>query len=158
VRNYIYREQQTLLGPWLGLAAGLLLALPIALHFDPQHSVTIHLLIWSLTALAVVAMGRFGIEIGDDELRWQFGWFDKPGGRIRLDQVQQVLPGRLAWHEGWGIRRGPQGMLYNLSGRQTVTVVCKDGHRFRLGSQDPGRLIAAIVPRLTTAQGRPRRD
>jgi len=157
MRNYIYREQQTLLGPWLGLAAGLLLALPIALHFDPRHNVTAHLLVWALTALAVLAMGRFGIEVGDDELRWQFGCFDWPGGRIGLDQIQQVLPGRLAWNEGWGIHRGPQGMLYNLSGRQTVSVLCKDGRRFRLGSRDPGRLIAAITPRLTPAQGRSRR-
>jgi hypothetical protein len=53
--------------------------------------------------------------------------------------------------EGWGIRITTRGMLYNVSGRDAVEIRLDDGRRFRLGTDDPNGLVAALSGRL---QGR----
>jgi hypothetical protein len=148
MRAYAFRELQLPRGPWVGLFLGLFVALPLALHADPQHSVMIHFLVWAGFALTLLLMGRLCIEVDSQELRWFFGWFGWPGGRVRLADITRVEMAAMRWSEGWGIRRTREGMLYNLSGRQTVSIVCGNGEHLRLGSQDPARLIAAISARL----------
>lgn len=45
---------------------------------------------------------------------------------------------------GWGIRYGRSGKAYNISGDQGVQLVLKTGKRILIGSQQSGRLAAAI--------------
>jgi hypothetical protein len=154
MRAYAFREVQVPRGLWVGLFMSSFVALPIARHVDPQHAVLVHLAVWSGFAMLVLLVGRLCIEVDSDEIRWSFGWFGWPGGRVRLSDIRQVEPAGMNWREGWGVRRTPEGMLYNLCGRQTVRIRCRDGRQWRLGSQDPGALINAISPRLQPA-GRP---
>jgi hypothetical protein len=50
--------------------------------------------------------------------------------------------------EGWGIRITTRGMLYNVSGRDAVEIQLDDGRRFRLGTDDPEGLVAALRTRV----------
>ena len=148
MRAYAFRELQIPRGPWVGLFLGLFVALPIALHADPQHSAMAHVVVWAGFALTLLLVGRLCIELDSHELRWSFGWFGWPGGCLRIEEITRVEVAATRWSEGWGIRRTREGMLYNLSGRQTVRIVCRNGDSLRLGSQDPARLVAALSARL----------
>jgi len=49
---------------------------------------------------------------------------------------------------GWGIRLGPSGKAYNMSGSRGVQLVLKSGERVLIGSQRADELAAAIEPRI----------
>ncbi|MDO9390599.1 MAG: hypothetical protein Q7U71_02375 [bacterium] len=45
---------------------------------------------------------------------------------------------------GWGIKRGPGGLAYNVSGNKGLQLVLKDGKRILIGTQKPEQLKSAI--------------
>ena len=51
---------------------------------------------------------------------------------------------------GWGIRFGPSGGAYTVSGNQGVQLVFKNGKRLLIGSQYPDRLVEAIDRHITS--------
>jgi hypothetical protein len=90
------------------------------------------------------------IEITDDELRARFG----PGltvKRVALAEIDSVQAVRNPWYYGWGIRFTPRGMLYNISGQDAVEVRMRSGKTFRLGTDEPDRLLAALEEALRSA-------
>ncbi len=97
-------------------------------------------LFWSLT-----------IEVGDGRLRWRFG----PGlirKSVLLDEIADAQPWKMRGIGGWGIHWGPQGWLYNVSGRRGVLFVLKNGKPFILGSDEPERLAAAVLDAIGSGQ------
>lgn len=52
------------------------------------------------------------------------------------------------WYYGWGIRRIPDGWLYNVSGSWSVRVTMKDGKMYRIGTAEPKRLERFIKSRI----------
>jgi len=61
---------------------------------------------------------------------------------IRSYEVRDYSP--LKDYGGWGIRFGPKGQAYNVSGSKGVVLVLEDGKRLMVGSQHPDELAAAI--------------
>lgn len=57
--------------------------------------------------------------------------------RIPLRRIREVRVVRTPWYYGWGIRLTPTGWLWNVSGLDGVEVQFDDGHRFRVGSDEP---------------------
>jgi hypothetical protein len=53
---------------------------------------------------------------------------------------------RNCWWYGWGIRRGPDFRLYNVSGLDAVELRLKSGEVRRIGTDDPLALAAALKP------------
>jgi len=51
---------------------------------------------------------------------------------------------RNPWWYGWGIRLTPRGWLWNVSGLDAVELELTDGSRFRIGTDEPTRLVQAI--------------
>jgi len=102
--------------------------------------------LWVVVALLVllgVLFSSLTIEVADGELRSHFG----PGfwrKRWPLADVAGAEPAPIRAWEGWGIRFTPQGMLYDVSGTKSVEVHLRSGTSFRLGSDEPERLLAAI--------------
>ncbi len=83
------------------------------------------------------------IMVTDEELLARFG----PGvtvKRVKLADIESVEPVRNPWYYGWGIRLTLRGMLYNVSGFDAVEVRMRTGGSFRLGTDEPDRLIRAI--------------
>lgn len=83
------------------------------------------------------------VTVTDQWLRCQFG----PGlirHRIQLSEVQRVEPVRNAWWYGWGIRLTPHGWLWNVSGLDAVELTYLNGKKFRVGTDQPARLVEAI--------------
>lgn len=104
---------------------------------------TAALVIGGLLAVIGFIFSTLTIEIRDGTLRSWFG----PGVWRKEWPVREITDasvGRSNFIEGWGIRFTPRGMLYNVSGFAVIEVTLLSGTRFRLGTDEPERLVAAI--------------
>ena len=68
--------------------------------------------------------------------------------RIRHQDIAQCAPVKNPWWWGFGIRRIPGGWMWNVSGLSAVELKLKNGRAFRIGTDEPENLAAAIRERL----------
>jgi len=96
-------------------------------------------------AFVVVAwlFSSLTIQVNDHEL---VSWFGPGFWHVRapLQRMAGVERTSSSALEGWGIRITTRGMLYNVSGRDAVEIRLDDGRRFRVGTDDPDGLVAAL--------------
>jgi hypothetical protein len=64
--------------------------------------------------------------------------------RIPLGRIRKVEAVRTPWYYGWGIRLTPHGWLWNVSGLGGVEMQFNDGKKFRIGSDEPERLVEVL--------------
>ena len=105
--------------------------------------------VWWLYLLAVAFVlvawlfSSLTVEVNERDLVSYFGpgfWRkDTP-----LGDITGVERTRNSALEGWGIRITPRGMLYNVAGRDAVEIRLATGRQFRLGTDDPDGLVAAL--------------
>lgn len=67
---------------------------------------------------------------------------------IDLGDVRDVQVVQNSWLQGWGIRRFGAGWMWNVSGLGAVELEYKSGGRFRIGTDEPEKLAAAIRQKL----------
>ena len=100
-------------------------------------------------AIALVLFSSLAVVIREDELEVRFG----PGlisKRFKLRDIESCQVVRNPFFYGWGIRLTPHGWLYNVSGFYAVEVRFRTGKKFRIGTDAPGELEAAIRQALST--------
>lgn len=68
--------------------------------------------------------------------------------RIPLPRIARVEVVRNLWLYGFGIRLTPRGWMWNVSGLVAVELTFANGRHFRVGSDEPERLAAALQARL----------
>lgn len=83
------------------------------------------------------------VEIDDAHLRFRFG-IGLIRKRFPLNEIDSCRPVRNSWLYGWGIRWTPRGWLYNVSGLEAVELKMKSGKTFRIGTDEPEVLAAAL--------------
>ncbi len=69
------------------------------------------------------------------------------GRKIPLSEIKSCAPRTyrpLLEYGGWGIRWGPGGRAYNVSGNQGVQLVLQNGERVLIGSKQSEELARAI--------------
>lgn len=97
-----------------------------------------------IIAMAISFMfGSMTVEIKDGALTWWFG----PGvwrKSVPVADITSAQVVRNTWWWGWGIRHYGKGWLYNVSGLDAVEVHLASGKQFRLGTDDPQGLAAAL--------------
>ena len=69
---------------------------------------------------------------------------------IALADVTGCTVVRNPWWYGWGIRLIPHGWMWNVAGLDAVELQFRTGRRFRIGTDDPEGLAAAIRWRLAS--------
>lgn len=68
---------------------------------------------------------------------------------IPLSDIAAARPVRNKWWYGWGIRfLGPDGWMFNVQGLDAVELELKEGKKFRIGTDDPAGLTAAITAKI----------
>lgn len=142
--NSTYKHTQV--GYFILLTIGVVLA-AVALSWASARGPRESLIIVAIVLAAGILFATLTIEIDHDSLRWRFG----PGlirKHVRLSDIESVEPVRNRFWYGYGIRLTPQGWLYNVSGLDAVEVRLRSGKTFRLGTDEPDRLGAAITARL----------
>jgi len=84
-------------------------------------------------------------SVDEKYLRIKFGYgiFRK---KFSLNEIASVKQAKNHWYYGWGIRRclWSKMRIYNVSGFDVVEIVMRDGKIFRIGTDEPNELEAAI--------------
>ena len=94
---------------------------------------------------ALVAMSRMQTEVTADSVDISMFYLISesiPHGQIAEHQVLEYRP--LREFGGWGLRYGPSGRAYSMSGSEGVRLVLDDGSQVTLGSQNAEALASAI--------------
>ncbi|PPT06959.1 hypothetical protein CKA32_002634 [Geitlerinema sp. FC II] len=134
--------QHTQIG-WAILAAfGAVAVLIVGLMlFRPSWILDIGVLV--ILVLLAVVFGTLTVQVGNGKVRCWFGpgWIRKEFELVAIDEVSVV---RNRWFYGWGIRLTPEGWMFNVSGFDAVQLHLATGKRFRIGTDEPEKLEAAI--------------
>lgn len=110
----------------------------------------------TLMALILFILASFStltVAIDEQLLKIRFGW-----GIYRktfpLSDIASVRKVKNKWYYGWGIRLWlwPKMVIYNISGFDAVELAMNNGKVYRIGTDEPDKLAAAIAqskPSLT---------
>lgn len=105
----------------------------------------------AILALICIMFGSLTVVVEPGSVLVAFG----PGlirKRIPLEHVLECKPARNKWWWGWGIRKIPNGWMYNVSGLDAVELVLRSGRTFRIGTDEPERLARVINEQLASTQ------
>ena len=123
----------------------LLLIIPL-LSFGNIHQIPPIGLV-SLVVILVLTLVLFyslTVEIKEKILICYFG-IGLIQKKIQLENIQQVQMVQNPMYAGWGIRWMPgKYWLWNVSGLSAVELTLKKGTRFRIGTDEPEKLLNAI--------------
>jgi hypothetical protein len=69
--------------------------------------------------------------------------------RIALADIREAQAVHNPWIAGWGIRWMPSRYwLWNVSGRDAVELTLANGNKFRIGTDEPEKLVEAIQSKI----------
>jgi len=95
-----------------------------------------------LLACAVL-FHSLSVEVTTTKVRLWFG-----AGLIHktfaASEIREARVVRNRWIWGWGIRLTPHGWLFNVSGLDAVEIELLSGRQYRIGTDQPHELHAAI--------------
>ncbi len=92
-------------------------------------------------------LGWLTVTVTDGALDARFG-VGLIGKRTALERIASATIVRNPWYYGWGLRRIPDGWLYNVAGFDAVELTLADGGILRVGTDEPAALKAAIATRV----------
>jgi len=122
----------------LGGALVLIAALTVLAGF-----VWIALFAAAIILLCLIIFSTLRVWISGDALEIRLG--PGPfGKRFPLRDIRSARTVKNPWYYGWGVRVTPQGWLYNVSGSAAVEIELTNGRKYRIGTDEPGALEAAI--------------
>jgi hypothetical protein len=73
-----------------------------------------------------------------------FGW-GWPCRSIDRGEIESAVQVRNSWWHGWGIRKVSRGWMYNNAGRDAIELSLRSGKVFRIGTDQPAELLAAVT-------------
>jgi hypothetical protein len=97
-----------------------------------------------VTGLTLLVFSALTVEVDAEAVSLQFG-IGLVRKRISLAEVRSWREVRNPWYTGWGIRLGPGYVLWNVSGPNAVELALASGRCFRVGTDEPAPLAAALV-------------
>ena len=134
-----YRHTQV---GWVILAVVALLGLFVLPRLRADHLPVTPLLV--VLGLVLLISSSLTVEVDQEAIRLRFG-IGLVRKRIPLEGVRGWSEVRNPWYAGWGIRLLPGGVLWNVSGLDAVELDVGSERRFRIGTDDPAALAAAIA-------------
>jgi hypothetical protein len=168
--NVTFYEEQRLEQPWLRLAAfASALTTPIilvivfwVLYNNPQMKRSLAIFVPVAAVVVVVDFGvlwlvsaaRMVTEVRFEGITVSARPFKRlrrtiPFDRIASCEARDYSP--IREYGGWGIRLGPGGKAYNMSGNRGAQLVLASGERVLIGSQKADELAAEIKSRIPRA-------
>jgi hypothetical protein len=96
------------------------------------------------TTLVMILFSRLTVTVTNESIVTSFGvgW---PRHTETLENVLTVAAVRNTWIQGWGIRKISGGWMYNVQGYGGVELDLRSGKKFRIGTDEPTELEAAIA-------------
>lgn len=101
--------------------------------------------VMAMILLILVSFTTLTVSIDENYLRIKFGYgmFRK---KFAMSEIASVTRVKNHWYCGWGIRLcfWPRTWIFNVSGFDAVEIRMKNGKIFRIGTDEPEKLEAAI--------------
>ena len=122
-----------------------LLCLAAALYVGTNDSKAIWVF-GGMAALMFVGLLLFHsltVEVVRGYLRFRFG-VGLIHRQFRLKEIVSAEKVRNRWFYGWGIKLTPHGWLFSVSGFDAIQIKLKNGRQYRIGTDEPERLLAAV--------------
>jgi hypothetical protein len=114
----------------------------------PSYNSGANFLMTAVMVLVLALLTSFAtltVAIDGEFLKIRFGWgvFRK---KFSLSEVASVSKTKNHWYYGWGIKRWffPKMWIFNVSGFDAVELIMKNGKIYRIGTDEPEKLEAAI--------------
>lgn len=104
-------------------------------------------LVLVVVAAITYALSSTTTTVDDDTIICAFR-FGRPQRVIPIEQLEQATAVRNRWWYGWGIRWVPGGTMFNVWGLHAVHLDLRDSRGFRIGTDEPEALVAAISLRI----------
>ncbi len=130
----------------LGYTILAVLAVIAAIPLGMRSCRAIGPLYWSLLLLIAILFYALRVRVDDTAIHLRFG-VGLVRRTIPLSDVTASKPIRYP-PLGYGIRWGPRGTLYNVSGTHAVQLSLRNGRILLIGTDDPQGLDAAIQRKL----------
>ncbi len=126
----------------------LLIVYSIAVLFVGYLNIMTNFNPFALASLIIVliALGiftRLTVTVDDQMIKVQFG-LRIIRKAFRLNEIEAYRVVKNPWYYGWGIRFTPRGWLFNVSGFSAIELQMKNGKTYRIGTDDPDNLAAAL--------------
>ena len=122
----------------------------VFLSAHPNREATIGL----LSSIAICAIVTFLIksiklitQVTPDGIRVRFSPLQTRFQLYRWDDIEQLFIrtyNPLLEYGGWGLRLGPSGSAYNVSGNVGLQLVLRGNHRILIGTAKPELLLEAL--------------
>jgi len=97
-----------------------------------------------LVAATGLVAARLTVVVDAGAVTASFGW-GWPSRTIERAEIESAVHVRNSWWHGWGIRKVSRGWMYNNAGRDAVELSLGPGGVFRIGTDQPAELLAAIT-------------
>jgi len=128
-----------LLFAWVYIMAS---AEPPSVDSGPNFAVTA---VMALILFILASFAALTVSIDENCLRLKFGYgiFAKV---FPLKEIASVKPVKNHWYYGWGVKVWfwPYMWMYSVSGFDAVEIIMKNGKIYRIGTDTPSELEAAI--------------
>jgi hypothetical protein len=100
-------------------------------------------LLAAVVAVVALVFSRLTVTVaaGVVEAAFGAGW---PRRVIEVSDIAAIRVVTNRWWYGWGIRLIPGGWMYNVWGLSAVELDLRSGKKFRIGTDEPQALIAAL--------------
>lgn len=115
---------------------------PVSVDSGPNFAIT------SIMVIILFILGSFAtLTVLIDEkfihIKFGYGIFQK---KISLSEIASLKTVKNPWYYGWGIKLWlwPKTWIYNVSGFGAVELIMKNGNIYRIGTDEPAKLEAAI--------------
>ena len=97
----------------------------------------------AILALMMPLLGWLTVTVDEEAVTAKFG-IGLLRKKVSLRDIKSAERVRNKWWYGWGMRMGPRGWMYNVSGLDAVEIELRDGSRFTVGTDEPEELVSAI--------------
>ncbi len=146
----LYRHEQlgTLLLTVFGANAILVFALWV---LEPEAGSIAGAILLPLLFILALLFWRLTVTVTADEVVVSFG-VGVIRKRFRIADIRDARAVRNRWYYGWGIRYTPHGWMFNVSGLDAVELELSNNTKFRIGTDEPHQLVAAIQQARQLAQ------
>jgi hypothetical protein len=118
------------------------ICLAIFMALTAFNIVALFVLILLLLCMPLFATLTVTIDENYIKLKFGIGIIHK---KISLENIDLARKVRNSWYHGWGIHGFPgKGWVFNVSGFDAVELQMSDGIVYRIGTDEPDKLLAAV--------------
>ena len=135
-------------GSWVvffGVLAGVMLALGEKEAAIVLGVITVMLAV--INGIVFVLFHSLTVRISPSDIAISFG-VGLIRKRFPIGDIRSVRTVRNRWYNGFGIRKIRGGWLYNVSGFDAIEIQLKNERKYRIGTDQPKKLLAAVESAL----------